>query len=123
MSFGERMQEALRVRGMSQADLCRKTGLKSGHITPYITNPDRDPRLSTAVKIADALNVSLDYLAGRSEQKAIRYADAEVSSAAARFARLGKEGRRAVVDQIELQEFKSEKSEAVHDHPASEKVG
>ena len=36
MSFGERMQEALRVRGMSQADLCRKTGLKSGHITPYI---------------------------------------------------------------------------------------
>ena len=117
MSFGERMQEALRVRGMSQADLCRKTGLKSGHITPYITNPDRDPRLSTAV------NVSLDYLAGRSEQKAIRYADAEVSSAAARFARLGKEGRRAVVDQIELQEFKSEKSETLPDNPASEKVG
>lgn len=30
-----------------------------------MNNPDRSPKLSTAVKIADALDVSLDWLAGR----------------------------------------------------------
>ena len=30
-----------------------------------MNNPDRSPKLSTAVKIADALEVSIDWLAGR----------------------------------------------------------
>ncbi len=49
---------------MTRADLCRLTGLTSGHLTPYIKNPDRSPTLSTACKIALALDVSMDYLGG-----------------------------------------------------------
>ena len=78
MSFGTQMQKALDMRGMTRADLCRITGLKSGHLTPYIKDPDRDPRLSTALKVAQALNVSLDYLAGREdEMKPLRHDPSE----------------------------------------------
>ena len=64
MSFGQRLEQILDAKGLTRADLCRMTGLTSGHLTPYIKNPDRSPNLSTACKISLALNVSIDYLAG-----------------------------------------------------------
>lgn len=64
MSFGNRLSSILEERSMTRADLCRLTGLTSGHLTPYIKNPNRSPQLSTACKIALALDVSLDYLGG-----------------------------------------------------------
>ena len=70
MGFGQQMLKALDMRGMTRADLCRLTGLKSGHLAPYVKDPDRDPRLSTAVKVARALGVSLEYLAGIEEPSA-----------------------------------------------------
>lgn len=120
MGFTSVFNRLLEERGVA-ARLSEHTGISTGLISNYKNGVD--PSLTNAIKIADFFGVSLDYLAGKSEEKAIRYADAEVSSAAARFARLGKDGRRAVVDQIELQEFKSEKSETLPDNPASEKVG
>lgn len=76
MSFGERMQAVLDERGMTRADLCRATGLTSGHLTPYMKDPDRSPNLSTAVKIASALDVSIDYLAGITDDPTPRHATA-----------------------------------------------
>jgi len=64
MSFGERLERVLSSRELTRADLCRMTGLTSGHLTPYIKDPNRSPKLSTACKIALALDVSLDYLGG-----------------------------------------------------------
>ena len=63
MSFANRVQAALDARGMTRADLCRETGLKSAHLVPYYRDPERSPNMATAIKIAAALGVSLDYLA------------------------------------------------------------
>ena len=68
MSFGERLSQVLEEKGLTRADLCRMTGLTSGHLTPYIKNPDRSPTLSTACKIALALDVTLDYLGGMTDE-------------------------------------------------------
>ena len=66
MTFGERLQAALDAQGINRAELCRRTGLKSANLVPYMKpGSDRSPKLSTAILIADALGVSLDYLAGR----------------------------------------------------------
>lgn len=73
MGFGDRLMEVLDERGMTRADLCRLTGLTSGHITPYIRDPKRSPKLTTAIKIADALDISLDYLAGRATMGKVGY--------------------------------------------------
>ena len=64
MSFGNRVLDALVMRGMSREELYARTDLKSSYLVGYIKNPNRSPTLSTACKIALALDVSLDYLAG-----------------------------------------------------------
>lgn len=64
MGFGNRVKKVLDDRGLKQVDLCRMAEIKSGLLSPYMTNPDKDPKLSTACKIALALDVSLDYLGG-----------------------------------------------------------
>ena len=69
MSFGERLQQVLDAKSMTRADLCRLTGLKSSNLVPYMKkDPERSPKLSTALLIADALDVSLDFLAGRTDE-------------------------------------------------------
>lgn len=72
MEFKDRVLEALQMRGMSQADLCHKTQMGSSKVSQILSGKVKDPRLSTAIKIADALDISLDYLAGRKESKAVR---------------------------------------------------
>ena len=63
-TFGERMQYARRLRGMSQAELARQLGMARQQVYSY--EKDRfDPSLEIAKRIADVLNVSLDVLTGR----------------------------------------------------------
>lgn len=63
--LSERIQNALDVRGMTQADLARATGLSTGLIAQIVSGRTKDPRFSNVVKIARALDVSLEYIAGR----------------------------------------------------------
>ncbi len=56
--------EILVSRRMSQADLCRISGLSSGVISSYI-NGRRVPSIIGAIRIADSLGVTLDELVGR----------------------------------------------------------
>lgn len=62
--FGERLENEMTLRGLSPEDfefagICSASAIK-GHI-----GFDHAPTLSTAIKIADFLGVSLDYLCGR----------------------------------------------------------
>lgn len=64
MGFGQRVKAILESRGMKPAELSRELGWNTGVLSQYIKNPDRSPTLSTACRIALALDVSLDYLGG-----------------------------------------------------------
>lgn len=64
-TLGERIQNALDVRGMTQADLARKSGLSTGLVAQIVSGRTKDPKFTNVVKIARALDVSLEYLAGR----------------------------------------------------------
>lgn len=126
MGFGNRMLDSLDRKGWSQADLCKATGLKSGLISQLATNDDRDPRLTTAAKIAEALEVSLDYLAGRTdnpmgfcdeELEGLRI-DAESRAMLRGFSSLPPDGRDSIMEQVELQQLKSAAA-SVQDHSVS----
>ena len=126
MGFGNRMLDSLERKGWSQADLCKATGLKSGLISQLATNDDRDPRLTTAAKIAEALEVSLDYLAGRTdnpmgfcdeELEGLRI-DAEARAMLRGFSSLPPDGRDSVIEQVELQQLKSSAA-SVQDYSVS----
>lgn len=56
--------EILVSRRMSQADLCRISGMSSGAISSYM-NGKRVPSIANAITIAESLGVTLDELVGR----------------------------------------------------------
>lgn len=77
MDFHERLLSIMDSRGLKQVDLCELTGLSSAQANHLVNGRTKDPKLSTALTIADALGVSLDYLAGReAPQPPPAYSDA-----------------------------------------------
>lgn len=65
--FGERMKVAMkRINRMKQSELAEITGITEVTISRYI-NSQRVPKVTEILKIADALDVSCDYLMGKDE--------------------------------------------------------
>lgn len=112
MSFTERLNRVMDERGWRQIDLCRASGLTSGQVAFLVKGKTKDPGLSTAAKVAKALNVSLDYLAGLKDDPAIERHTApimeiETVRLVEDFESLPEEGRGAILDQVEFQKMKS----------------
>lgn len=64
-TFGQRLRELRLARGYGQRELARIAGLAPSLVWQY-ENDLVEPRLFSAICLADALGVSLDYLvAGR----------------------------------------------------------
>jgi transcriptional regulator with XRE-family HTH domain len=65
-TFSKRLNAARRMRGLSQSDLAAKTGLQQVAISFFETGR-RSPSLGNLKRLADALEVTTDYLMGRSD--------------------------------------------------------
>lgn len=63
--FGERLTYYLELKGMTQAELSRKSSVSTGLISKYVTS-NSNPTVPNLVLIANALNVSVDDLLGTS---------------------------------------------------------
>lgn len=57
------IKHIMAVHGYSQAFICEKTGIPSATISRYMTGKHA-PNLEYIVKIAEAINTSVDYLLG-----------------------------------------------------------
>jgi len=66
MTFGERLTQVRKRKNLSQAELGKKIGINGDAYGRYERNEVR-PTIEMAVKIAKALEVSLDYLTGSSD--------------------------------------------------------
>jgi transcriptional regulator with XRE-family HTH domain len=65
--FAKRLSSIRRLRGLTQARLGREAHLKQTAISLFET-ARRAPSLHNLVRLADALDVSSDYLIGRSNK-------------------------------------------------------
>ncbi|MCL2227573.1 MAG: helix-turn-helix transcriptional regulator [Oscillospiraceae bacterium] len=74
VDFNVRLTEKMAERGITQADLCRLTGLASSMVSHYCTG-QRMPSVPAALKIASVLNTSVDYLAYGSQRKSQKTSD------------------------------------------------
>ena len=72
MEFNESLKRLLIEKNMKQADLCRLAHIKTSLMSEYI-NGKKSPTIGNAIQMADALDISLDTLAGREER--VRYSD------------------------------------------------
>lgn len=66
MLFGERLSELRKQKKLSQDELAKKIGVHAPVIGRY-ERSEVKPSIEVAVKIADALSVSLDYLVGSTD--------------------------------------------------------
>lgn len=64
MKFSHTLQNILNERQLKQADLCRMTGIQTSLMSDYL-NDKKSPAITNAILIADALNISLDTLVGK----------------------------------------------------------
>lgn len=79
--FGTRMAAVRTSKGITQASLATTTGLQPAAVS-RVEAGRFSPSLGNAIKIADGLDVSLDYLTGRSD------GDAEMQRRAAVLAQI-----------------------------------
>lgn len=63
LQFGEILKNTLAEKRISQRELSALCGISEVTLSRYIQN-ERHPRITELIKIADALNVSTDYLLG-----------------------------------------------------------
>ena len=66
MEFSERLLLVLKERKITQRQLSEKTNINETALSRYV-NGSRKPRMDILVKIARALNVSVEYLTGNEE--------------------------------------------------------
>jgi transcriptional regulator with XRE-family HTH domain len=65
--FSTRLRAAREMRKLSQGDLAEKTGFQPSAISHFETGA-RSPSFDNLKRLADALNVTTDYLVGRTEE-------------------------------------------------------
>lgn len=66
-TFADRLRSARELRKWSQQDLAQRTGLQATAISHFETG-NRSPSFENLRKLAEALNVTTDYLLGRDEK-------------------------------------------------------
>lgn len=62
-TISKRMRMAMDIRGISQAELCRITGIGKSSISTYLSG-DYEPKQTNLYKIAEALGVAIPWLSG-----------------------------------------------------------
>ena len=72
MTFGDRLREARRSRGMTIQELAGKSGISYPTISLY-ENDRRDPSFLNVFCISEVLGVSLDWLAGRETEMEVKH--------------------------------------------------
>lgn len=60
MTFAEALQVVMDEKGLSQADICRATGLSDAYVSMLVSGKVRDPKWSRAELVIRALGVTLD---------------------------------------------------------------
>lgn len=66
MTCSERIKELRTIKGLTQKQLAKESGLSVRGIQNYELE-ERVPTLQAAISLADFFDVSLDYLVGRSD--------------------------------------------------------
>ncbi|EZH71289.1 hypothetical protein ATO12_11035 [Aquimarina atlantica] len=66
MKFAERLQELRKKNKFSQEELAKQVDIHVNVLGRY-ERGDSNPSIETATKLADSLNVSLDFLVGKTE--------------------------------------------------------
>jgi len=109
MALGDNMMLLRKKKGLSQAELGKKIGT-SGDVIGRYERKDITPSIEAVAKIADALEVSVDYLIGKTKMEV----DADAMRRLEDISALSEENKKFVLNMIDmaLGDFKTKKAYA-----------
>jgi transcriptional regulator with XRE-family HTH domain len=109
MALGDNMMLLRKKKGFSQAELGKLIGT-SGDVVGRYERGDISPSIEVVTKIADALEVSVDYLIGKTKMEL----DADALRRLEDIAALSDENKKFVLNMIDmaLRDFKTKKAYA-----------
>lgn len=85
VDFGARLDALLKERGLTQKAFGRRMGVAQAYVSKWI-NGEKNPGIEYAVRIAEALDVSMDYLfRGEADAPALTEGQRMLLAAAAEF--------------------------------------
>ena len=109
MALGDNMMLLRKKKGLSQAELGKMTGT-SGDVIGRYERGDITPSIEAVSKIADALEVSVDYLIGKTKMEV----DADTMRRLEDISTLSEENKKFILNMIDmaLRDFKTKKAYA-----------
>jgi len=103
MGFKENLKSELAYKDMMIKELAAKTGISRHTLDNYFNVREHTPTLDAAVKIAQALGVSVEYLAtGKESPYANIPMNGEIRNLLQNFKLLNEEDRKIVTELVEL---------------------
>jgi len=103
MGFKENLKSELAYKGMLVKELAQKTGISRHTLDNYLNVREHLPTLEIAVKIAKALDVSVEYLAtGNEPNHPIELKNHDTVKLIQNFNLLSETDRKIVIDHIAL---------------------
>lgn len=97
MSFAENLRTELDFQDIQIKELSLKTGISKNTLDKYLSGPKVQPSVANAVKIAQALGVSVEYLA-TGNTKILKKLPAEHEKLLATYQKLTAFNKRTVYD-------------------------
>ena len=102
-SFKENLKDELFYRGISSKELSLLTGISQGSLSNYLKENSSIPSADVAVKIANALGVSVEYLVtGKTSKIQIKEYSAEIKSIADKIEKLSKHDRSIITALVDV---------------------
>ena len=103
MGFKENLKDELFYKGMSSKELSLLTGISQGSISNYLKENSSIPSADIAVKIANALNVSVEYLvSGKNTKVHIKEYTAEIKAISDKIEKLSTHDRIIISSLVDI---------------------
>lgn len=103
MGFKENLKEELLYIGMSSKELSNITGISQGSISNYLKENSSIPSADVAVKIANALGVSVEYLVlGKNSSKNERLYSTEIRLISEKIEKMSEHDKKIISALIDI---------------------
>lgn len=103
MGFGENLHNELVFQDIQIKELAARTGIKKSTLDKYLSGKKSQPSVENAVKIAESLNVTVEYLvkgSNLSAEKLKPLLSAEYRSLVERYTQLSDENKQTIQELV-----------------------
>ena len=97
MGFKENLKSELEYKGLLVKELAHKSGIKKQTLDNYLSTHNSIPNAEMAVKIAKALDTSVEFLITGEKNEIIKQEDSDINELISKYKKLSEEKKSALL--------------------------